>query len=140
MGKTILLDTGPLVAILDKRDQFNHWAESELSDLKPPFITCESVISEALFITRKFEQALDAISEMINKGLLIPKCTLQENRALIFSQLKKYNDQQTSLADICLLVLYNETKNTLIFTTDSDFLVYRDSKGKPLDLISPFRK
>jgi len=62
------------------------------------------------------------------------------NKSEVFDQLIKYNDQQTSLADISLLVLYNESKDTSIFTTDSDFLIYRDSNGKPLNLISPYLK
>ena len=136
--KTVFLDTGPLVALFRERDQFHQWVKVELSRENFRFITCEAVLTETLFITKNAFPVVNAISSMIKQNLIEIKSALISDEEQVFELLNKYRDQKTSLADISLLVLYNETKDASIFTTDSDFLVYRDSKGKPLNLISPY--
>ncbi len=138
MVKTVFLDTGPLVALLRERDQFHQWVKVELSKENFRFITCEAVLTETLFITKNALPVVNAISSMINQNLIEIKSALISNEEQVFELLNKYRDQKTSLADISLLVLYNDIEDASIFTTDSDFLVYRDSKGKPLNLISPY--
>ncbi|MBO6586601.1 MAG: PIN domain-containing protein [Gracilimonas sp.] len=137
--KTVFLDTGPLVALLRERDQFHQWVKIELSKERFRFITCEAVLTETLFITRNSSYALAAISSMIDKDQLEVRSALRSNKQRVFELFEKYSDQQTSLADVCLLVLYESEKSVPVFTTDSDFLVYRDQKGNPLQLISPYK-
>jgi len=138
LAKTVFLDTGLLVALFRERDQFHQWVKVELSRENFRFITCEAVLTETLFITKNAFPVVNAISSMIKQNLIEIKSALISDEEQVFELLNKYRDQKTSLADISLLVLYNETKDASIFTTDSDFLVYRDSKGKPLNLISPY--
>jgi hypothetical protein len=46
MRRRVLLDTGPLVAFLNRRDEFHGWVTGELATIEPPFLTCEAVLSE----------------------------------------------------------------------------------------------
>lgn len=140
MAKTVFLDTGPLVALLRERDQFHQWVKVELSKGDFKFITCEPVLTETFFLTRHTPIVVDAISRMIDNGVITLKSALEVDKHLVFEKMKKYSDQNTSLADISLLVLYEQEKEASIFTTDSDFLIYRDSNGNPLNLISPYLK
>ncbi len=138
MVKTVFLDTGPLVAILDKRDQHHLWAQASLSEISGNMVTCESVLSEAIFLTKDYVRAVDSIWGMLNEGILTLESSFTDNREAILKRLIKYWDVKTSLADIHLLCLYDEKDDGVIFTVDSDFLIYKDSKGKPLHLISPY--
>ncbi|MEP0005448.1 MAG: PIN domain-containing protein [Balneola sp.] len=140
MAKTVFLDTGPLVALFRERDQFHQWVKIELSKNDFRFITCEAVLTETLFLTNNLPEVLDSISEMIESGMMVVQSALVSNPKAVFEKINKYNDLKTSLADISLLVLYEEQKDSAIFTTDSDFLIYRDSQGKKLNLISPYLK
>ncbi len=140
MAKTVFLDTGPLVALFRERDQFHQWVKIELSKDDFRFITCEAVLTEALFLTQNLPKVLDSISGMIESGMMVVQSALVSNPKAVFEKINKYNDLKTSLADISLLVLYEEQKDSAIFTTDSDFLIYRDSQGKKLNLISPYLK
>lgn len=97
------------------------------------------MLTETLFLNKNSPDVVTAISGMIENGLLEIKSALELHREEVFQYLKKYSDQKTSLADICLLTLYNHDQNASIFTTDSDFLIYRDSKGNPLNLICPYK-
>jgi len=49
----VLVDTGPLVAILDASDSFHDWAAANLKAVQPPLITCEAVLSEVCFLLRR---------------------------------------------------------------------------------------
>jgi uncharacterized protein len=43
-----------------------------------------------------------------------------------------------SFADACLVRMAEATESSRIFTLDSDYSIYRISKGKLFSLISPF--
>ena len=47
MRRNVLLDTGPIVAYLNRRDRHHAWAMARFEEIEPPFHTCESVLSEA---------------------------------------------------------------------------------------------
>lgn len=140
MAKTVFLDTGPLVALFRERDQFHQWVKIELSKDYYRFITCEAVLTETLFLIQNLPEVLNSVSEMIESGMMEVRSAIVSNPKAVFEKMNKYNDLKTSLADISLLVLYEEQKESAIFTTDSDFLIYRDSQGKKLNLISPYLK
>jgi predicted nucleic acid-binding protein len=47
--RAVLLDTGPLVALLDRRDRYHSWMVEHWADVEVPLLTCEAVLSEACF-------------------------------------------------------------------------------------------
>ena len=50
--KVVLADTGPIVAYLNGRDRYHAWAVAVFKQLRPPLLTCEAVLSEAVFLLR----------------------------------------------------------------------------------------
>ena len=46
----VVIDTGPLVAWLNRRDQHHRWSVQILDTVEVPLITCEPVLSEACFL------------------------------------------------------------------------------------------
>ena len=42
----VVIDTGPIVAFLNKRDSYHNWARELFDRIEPPVYSCESVISE----------------------------------------------------------------------------------------------
>lgn len=53
MSGEILIDTGALVAVLFRRDQFHVWAVKEIEKMPAPLFTCEAVLAEVSFLARK---------------------------------------------------------------------------------------
>jgi len=47
---SVLLDTGPLLAFIDARDQYHDWVRSQFALIQPPLQTCEPVWTEACFL------------------------------------------------------------------------------------------
>jgi len=56
----VLVDTGPLVAILSPRDQFHETCTRALKDLAPPLYTSWPVLTEAAWLLRLKPQLADA--------------------------------------------------------------------------------
>ena len=55
----------------------------------------------------------------------------------IRSFMYNYKNLPASFADSCLVYLYETITNSNILTLDSDFTIYRDQQGKPLELLTP---
>ena len=53
MRSGTLLDTGPIVAYLYSRDTYHDWAVEAFSEVQPPVITCEAVLTEACFLIER---------------------------------------------------------------------------------------
>ena len=41
-----ICDTGPLVAYLNRNDPYHSWAMAVMKQVRPPALTCESVLTE----------------------------------------------------------------------------------------------
>jgi predicted nucleic acid-binding protein len=52
MKRQVILDAGPLVALIDRNDRFHNWAKQEWSQLEHPLLTCEAVITESCFLVK----------------------------------------------------------------------------------------
>ncbi len=120
-----LLDTGVIVALLDKSEQFHKACVAAISDLKAPLVTCEAVIAEACYLVRNMAGAKEAVLENVATGVFQVPFRLVESVGEVRRILKKYADREVDLADACLVHLATELKTAEILTLDSDFLVYR---------------
>ena len=70
MKKHLLMDTGPLVASLNRRDRYHLWAKARLSELEPPISTCEPVLAEACFLLRDIPGGAAAVLTLVDRGVL----------------------------------------------------------------------
>ena len=70
MNHLVLLDAGPLVAMINHRDHWYDWATTQWAMLRPPLLTCEAVITEACFLLRTVYQGEDAVIQLLETGIL----------------------------------------------------------------------
>jgi len=135
--KKVIIDTGPLVAFLNKLDKYHEWALMQFAQLKPPFFTCESVISEVCFLLRHSEKGAQNTLSMIERNLLQIPFNIETEINTVKLLLKKYNDIPMSLADACLVRMSEQISESVIFTIDSDFKIYRKDSRKIIPVIMP---
>jgi hypothetical protein len=81
---------------------------------------------------------IESLLQMVERGILRVDFGMEENRADVFSLLRKYDDQPMSLADACLVRMAELDSNCQVFTTDKDFLVYRRKGRSVIPLLAPF--
>lgn len=132
----VLLDTGPLVALLSKDDADHDRAEHLFADCLPPFRCPEAVLAEACFLMRKVHVAGPAeVLALGRKGVYELSMSVDDHWGNLEALLRKYADQPISLADACLIRSAEVHKEARILTFDTDFLVYRWSRNKRFQLM-----
>lgn len=132
-----IADTGIIVGLLDDSDQWHEWTKEKAADLPVPYLTCETVITEACFLMKHLPDGATDVLALIESGLLEIDFSLGEQTAEVKALMKKYESVPMSLADACL-VRMSELHNTArIFTVDSDFWVYRKNGKEQIPLIIP---
>lgn len=140
MVKTAFLDTGPLVSFIDKREYHHTWIKSVFSEMDISLKTNTAVITEAFFLLKRSNRGEEGLMKMINSGFLEIQDPFSSNPGFIMKAMTKYNNVPCGFADANLLAMFENDKKSVIISTDSDFLIYRDSQGKKLNLISPYLK
>ena len=136
MISRVLLDTGPLVAILSRRDDCHRVCVEQLRELSPPLLTCWPVLTEAAWLLRKEPLAIQRLFQGFETGLL-KLLTLDEPAApWIATFLHRYRELGAQLADACLVYLAEHENIETVFTLDRrDFSVYRLSGKRPLNIL-----
>lgn len=132
-----LIDTGPLVALIDASDRDHAWSKKALGRLPCPLVTCEAVLSEVLFLLRKDESAPQKLSLLFDRGLLVCHPVMNLQPSGVFTLMQTYRDLPMSLADACLVKLAELHPAAVIVTLDSDFLLYRRHRNKALTTLMP---
>lgn len=132
----ILLDTGPLVALLSKDDANHDRARRIFGACSPPFRSCEAVVAEACFLMRKVHATGPAeVVALARRGVYHIAISADEHRAAIEGLLKKYSDRPISLADACLIRCAEIYEESRIFTFDRDFGVYKWGRNRKFELV-----
>ena len=140
MHQKIILDTSPLVALVNKRDGTHEWAKQQWSQIKPPLLTCESVITESFFLLRNTHGGQEAIVQLIERNVIKLEFNLEEEISSIKDLLTRYQSVPVSLSDACLVRMTELNTNSPVFTLDSDFRIYRKNRNQIIDLIIPSAK
>lgn len=135
-----LLDTGPLVAFLNRRDRHHAWATGRLGEIEAPLLTCEAVVSEACFLLRHVEGGSEAVMRLLDRGLLLIPFRLEEEAPGVRRLLVRYANVPMSLADACLVRMSEQHPESVVMTLDRDFLLYRKHGRQVIQTILPSRR
>jgi predicted nucleic acid-binding protein len=134
-----IVDTGPLVALLDRRDQYHGWVKKRLEAIDPPLDTCEAVLSEAAFLLSHLPGGSQALLELVVKGLVAVPFSLQSEARPIQQLLMRYANVPMALADACLVRLTEIHPESSLLTLDSDFQIYRRNGRSVIPVLLPER-
>ena len=137
MRARVLVDTGPLVALLNRRDHHHAWVKEQLRKINSPLDTCEAVLSEACFLLQPIPGGPQAVLELVTKGLVTLSFSLQDEAKTVQRLLLRYADVPMALADACMVRLAEIHEPSLVFTLDSDFKIYRKHGRAVLPLLLP---
>ena len=122
----ILVDTGPLVALVDYDDQYHSQCLEVWRTLSEPIGTVWPVLSETMHLLSDRAAAQQGVWEMMERLSLsllpLGLADIPQIRALM----TKYADQAMDLADAALIHVAEREGLRKIFTVDKkDFAVYR---------------
>jgi predicted nucleic acid-binding protein len=133
--RPLLLDTGFIVALLDRSESFHKACARTVREVELPLITCEAVITESCYLLRNLSGAPEAVIENIAAGVFQVPFQLSREAAGVKQILRKYRDRKIDFADACLICLADQFGTADILTLDRDFAIYRWGKNKPFRML-----
>lgn len=134
---SVLLDTGPLVALLDRGEEHHHWAVGQFEDLPFPFLTCEAVLSEATHLVKRSGIGGAVVLDLVRTGAVRIDYAMHREIEALRTLIAGYSNVPMSLADACLVRMAERHRQASILTLDSDFHIYRRGRDEALSVIYP---
>jgi predicted nucleic acid-binding protein len=126
----IIVDTGPLVALFDRRDSAHRRCVTTLKGIREPIRTTTPVLTEAFHMLGPHSLASDNLRRFVTDGGLgvwfLTAGALQRS----FELMELYRDHPMDLADASMVVAAEELGLRKVFTLDrADFASYRIRRG-----------
>jgi uncharacterized protein len=137
MHYEVIVDTGILLALIDRNDRHHTWVTERLKEIAPPLLTCEAVISESWFLLQRVKRGREVLLQLLAQKQIIIRFDLDAELVTIMELLSRYQSVPVSLADAELVRMSELYPNSLIFTLDSDFLFYRKNRDRRISLLMP---
>ncbi|MEH2272091.1 MAG: PIN domain-containing protein [Nostoc sp.] len=137
MKQAVLLDTGPLVALVNRREQFHKWVTNQFGQIEPPLLTCEAVVTEACFLLQNVYGGEAAVISFVQKGIIHLPLSLNEEAGAVYELMLRYQSVPMSLADACLVRMAELYPTRELLTFDSDFRIYRKNRNQLISVIMP---
>ncbi len=132
----VLIDAGPLVAIVSRKDAQHQRCVDALAHLPTPLLTCWPVLAEAFWLVRRNPNAMEGLFRGLAAQLWALAPVGPEALPWLESFLKRYRKVGAQLADACLVYLAERDGIDTVFTLDHrNFTIYRYSRNRRLKLI-----
>lgn len=135
MARSVVVDTGFLVALLSRRDGNHLWAGAQAQRFPPPWRTCEAVLSEAFHLVEA--RGEPALAALLRRRAVYPAFDLSEDLVRALKLMEKYADVPMSLADACLVRMTETLPDPVLLTTDTDFRIYRRHSRQAVPCVLP---
>ncbi|HEY8132454.1 MAG TPA: PIN domain-containing protein [Thermoanaerobaculia bacterium] len=132
----ILVDAGPLVAIISADDQHHQRCAAALPLIHEPMLTVWPALSEAMYLLRSSLQAQEDLWEMLEDGSLRIADLDLDDCARMRHLMRKYRHLPMDLADAALVRIAERERIARIFTIDRrDFELYRPSGIRRFEIL-----
>jgi len=134
--KAWLVDTGPFVSYLDRKDPAHANIADLLDNFKGRLLTTAAVIGEVMYFVSELPSGPLSFAEFLiaSATQIVPLTTPPEVLAAA-ELMHQYRDTPMDFADATLVLLADQTGTTDILTLDRrGFSTYRSRKGKAFKL------
>ncbi|MFM9960631.1 MAG: type II toxin-antitoxin system VapC family toxin [Planctomycetaceae bacterium] len=134
----MLTDTGPLVALLNRRDPAHSVCDTAVGKLAAgPLLTTWPCLTEAMYLLYRSngERGPQALWDHISKERIE---VVELSLPVMFRMqelMEKYSNVPMDLADASLIAVAEWRGIRRLFTLDGDFRIYRLNDGTSLELI-----
>lgn len=135
----VLIDAGPLIALVEPTDRHHTHCVEALRRLRAPLVTVWPAFTEAMYLVRESERSQDALWGMVESGGIDYAELTPEDAARMRELMHHYRDQPMDLADAALVRVAEREGLREIFTLDRrHFETYRiNRRGRFVVMPSP---
>ena len=140
MAVSGLIDTGAILALLDRSDRWHTLCVEAFNRLRLPLLTSEAVLTEVFHLVRGTRREMEATWKFIRSGALKLGSIEESELPSLHNLMLRYADRPMDFADASLVYLAKRESLTVILTVDqADFFTYR-IEGKRQFRVLPSRR
>ncbi|MHB8522482.1 MAG: type II toxin-antitoxin system VapC family toxin [Limisphaerales bacterium] len=137
MMPAILIDAGPLTALLNPNDAWHDWVRETVERLPVPLLTTEPVLTEVSYLLRRDGCDADEMFALVEDGVIRVGIRFEAEQSSLREFMARYRNVPMSLADATLVRLSELHPGCQVFTLDSDFRIYRCHGNKVIPVLMP---
>jgi predicted nucleic acid-binding protein len=133
----ILVDAGPLIALIDKGEQDHLRCVEALEEMTAPMVTTWPAFTEAMYLSGSAGgwRAQEALWNLVERGDLQLLALDQPSQKRARALMKKYQDTPMDLADASLVAAAETLDVTRVFSLDHDFEIYRWKGRRKFEIV-----
>jgi predicted nucleic acid-binding protein len=126
MHVNALIDTGAILALLDRTDRWHRICVETFPSLRLPLITSEAVLTELFHLVGDDRRKMESAWKFVRSGALELAVVSDGELPAIHTLMSRYRDRPMDFADATLVHLAHRESISTVFTVDrADFEAYR---------------
>ena len=140
MPANALIDTGAILALLDRSDRWHAPCVEAFRQLRLPLLTSEAVLTELFHLVGETRSEMEAAWKFVRSGAVVLGTIEDAELAQVRTLMSRYWDRPMDFADATLVYLAKRESLSAILTVDqADFTTYR-IEGKRRFRVLPIRQ
>ena len=140
MAGNALIDTGAILALLDRSDRWHQRCTNALRQLRLPLWTSEAVLTELFHLVGDRSRDVDAAWAFLRSGSVSVASIDEADLPALNALMVRYRDRPMDFADATLVHLAERESLTSAFTVDhDDFETYRIGTRRRFSIVPPRR-
>jgi len=125
----VLVDAGPLIALIDRSDPHHETCKATLQSLTDPLASVWPVVTEAMYLLAFSWRAQDGLWDLIASEVLALLPLDSGDAPRLRDLMHKYRDLPMDLADAALVRVAERDRLRRVFTLDRrHFTLYRPAR------------
>ena len=126
MAASALVDTGAILALLDRSDRWHTACVGAFRQLRLPLLTSEAVLTELFHLVGDARSEIEAAWKFVRSGALVLGAIEEGELSNVRTLMSRYWDRPMDFADATLVYLAKRESLSIILTVDhADFATYR---------------
>ena len=126
MSANALVDTGAILALLDRSDRWHQICTKTFRDLRLPLVTSQAVLTELFHLVGDSRKEMEATWKFLRSGAVLLRTIEDSELAEIRELMSRYWDRPMDFADATLVHLAKRESLSTVFSVDrGDFETYR---------------
>ncbi len=136
MAADALIDSGAIVAMLDRTDPWHRLCQNAFLQLHLPLLTSEAVLTEVFHFVGEAQSKMETAWKFVRSGALVLGKIGHEELPQVHALMSRYWDRPMDFADATLVHLAKRESISAILTIDhDDFAAYRISGKRPFKVL-----
>jgi predicted nucleic acid-binding protein len=126
MPADAIVDTGAILALLDRTDRWHDSCVNAFRQLRLPLLTSEAVLTELFHLVGDARGEMEAAWKFVRSGALVLGTIEHAELPHVHALMSRYWDRPMDFADATLVYLARRESLSVILTVDhADFATYR---------------